>query len=168
MILVEIKKSLIQKMSLLQAKADWKQSEIGFLNQVQSIEIKLNELYQKYNLYLENTKSNLNQQKAKREERKFGLISEIEYLKSEEEVFVSLESVLEPYFQYISTALELVLLLGENPFDNRYYQVESKRTPSDLSKVLDAWKEMPQDEKINEPIQKKYYPLLMEDPYETR
>ncbi|MCW7489371.1 TolC family protein [Leptospira meyeri] len=164
------KKIFDSKMSLLQAKADWKQSEIGFLNQVQSIEIKLNELYQKYNLYLENTKSILNQHRAKREERNLGFISEIEYLKSEEEVFVSLESVLEPYFQYISTALELVLLLGDNPFDNRYYRVESKRIPSDLSRVLDEWKEIPQGEKrkINEPIQKKPYPFLMEDSYEAR
>lgn len=164
------KKIFDSKMSLLQAKADWKQSEIGFFSQVHSIEIKLHELYQKYNLYLESTKSNLNQHRSKREENKQGLISEIEYLKSEEEVFVGLELLLEPYFQYISTALELVLLLGENPFDNRYYRLEPNRFPSDLSKILADWKDLPQNDirKINEPIQKKPYPFLMEDPYETR
>lgn len=164
------KKVFDSKMSLLQAKAEWKQSEILILNQIQSTEIKLTELYSKYNLYLENTKSNIFQHRFKREERTQGIISEIEYLKSEEEVFVGFEILLDHYFQYIATALELVLLLGEDPFDNRYYKLESKQISSDFTIILEHWKQDSSIEKrkINEPKSKKQYPFFMEDPYETR
>ncbi|TGN09558.1 channel protein TolC [Leptospira bandrabouensis] len=164
------KKIFDSKMSLLQAKSEWKQSEILVLNQIQSTEIKLIEIYRKYNLYLENTKSNFYQHRLRKEERNQGIISEIEYLKSEEEIFVGLETLLDHYFQYITNALELVLLLGEDPFDNRYYKLESKIVPSDLSMILENWKQdfSSENRKINEPKLKKPYPFLMEDPYETR
>ncbi|XDD55126.1 channel protein TolC [Leptospira sp. WS4.C2] len=164
------KKVFDSKMSLLQAKTEWKQSEITFLNQIKSIEIKLIELYRKYNLYLENAKSSMYEHKFKREERNQGLVSELEYLKSEEEVFITLEILLDHYFQYISTALEIVLLLGENPFDNRYYRLESKRISSDLTKILEDWKEnsLTETRKLNEPKIKKQYPFFMEDSYEAR
>ncbi|MBM9590046.1 TolC family protein [Leptospira sp. 201903075] len=164
------KKVFDSKMNVVQAKTEWKQSEIGFQNQIQSLEIKVIELYRKYNLYLENTKSNLHQLKIKRMEQNQGLISALEYLKSEEEVFVGIENLLDFYFQYIATALELVLLLGENPFDNRYYQLESKQIPSDLTEILETWKEsfLQENSKIKEPKLKKQYPFFMEDSYETR
>lgn len=157
-------------MSLLQAKTEWKQTEISFSNQIQTLEIKLVELYKKYNLYLENTKSNFYQHKLKREEKVQGLISELDYLKSEEEVFVGLEILLDHYFQYISTALDLVLLLGENPFENRYYRLESKINQSELTRILEDWKQEQSFgiKKINEPKFRKQYPFFMEDSYETR
>ncbi|TGL87973.1 channel protein TolC [Leptospira congkakensis] len=164
------KKVFDSKMSVLQAKSDWKQTEIVFSNQIQSTEIKLFEMYRKYILYLENCKSGLYQHLVKREEQKENLISELEYLKSEEEVFVGLETLLDHYFQYITTALELVLLLGENPFDNRYYRLETKRTSSDITKILEEWKDKTskKNPKINEPKLKKPYPFLMEESYESR
>lgn len=164
------KKIFDSKMSLLQAKSEWKQSEILVLNQIQSTEIRLIEIYSKYNLYLENTKSNLYQHRFKKEERNQGIISEIEYLKSEEDVFIGFETLLDHYFQYLTTALELVLLIGEDPFDNRYYKLESKTVPNDLTIVLEHWKQNTslENRKINEPKLKKTYPFLMEDPYETR
>lgn len=164
------KKIFDSKMSLLQAKTEWKQTEISFSNQIQTLEIKLVELYKKYNLYLENTKSNFYQHKLKREEKVQGLISELDYLKSEEEVFVGLEILLDHYFQYISTALDLVLLLGENPFENRYYRLESKINQSELTRILEDWKQEQSFgiKKINEPKFRKQYPFFMEDSYETR
>ncbi|MBM9547898.1 channel protein TolC [Leptospira sp. 201903074] len=164
------KKIFDSQMSLLQAKTEWKQTEITLSNQVQSLEIKLVELYSKYNLYIENTKSNFYQHRFKREEKKQELISEIDYLKSEEEVFLGLEILLDHYFQYISTALELVLLLGENPFDNRYYRLESKSSLNELTNILEDWKKDSSFEikKINEPKQRKQYPFFMEDSYEVR
>ncbi|WP_244310276.1 TolC family protein [Leptospira noumeaensis] len=158
------KKVFDTKMSVLQAKTEWKQSEIHLISQIQSAEIKLVELYRKYILYLENTKSNLFHHRVKRGERREGLISELEYLKSEEEVFVGMETLLDHYFQYIATALDLVLLLGEDPFNNRYYRVESKLISSDLSEILKVWKEKPSQEKskIKEPKLGKQYPFLME------
>ncbi|MCW7493888.1 TolC family protein [Leptospira sp. 2 VSF19] len=164
------KKIFDSKMSLLQAKAEWQQSEILVLNQIQSSEIKLNEIYRKYNLYLESTKSILFQHRLKREELNQEIISEIEYLKSEEEVFVRFEILLDHYFQYLTTALDLVLLLGEDPFDNRYYKLESKTFPSDLTMIIEHWKQDDplKSKKIIGPKTKKAYPFFMEDPYETR
>nr|WP_244279892.1 TolC family protein [Leptospira brenneri] len=164
------KKVFESKMSVLQAKQDWKQSDISFQNQIQSVEIKVIELYGKYNLYLNNFKSNLFQLRSKREERKENLISELEYLKSEDEMFLGMETLLDHYFQYIANALELVLLLGENPFENRYYRLESKQFSSDLNDVLDVWKEKThkKNSKTNEPKLINKYPFLMEESYESR
>ncbi|XDD47407.1 TolC family protein [Leptospira sp. WS39.C2] len=164
------KKRFDSRFSKLQTHLEKEQSELQLKNVSKSIELKLVEEYQKYNLYLEFVNSAFQGLEQKREEKKLHLITEIEYLKSEEEVFISFEHLIEHYFNYISYSLELVILLGEDPFSNRYYRLHNRKYQSVFTNLLILWKDQYPKEKWKElePKLKKQTPFFLEDSNEIR
>lgn len=164
------KKRFDSKLSSLQALSEKEQSELHLKNLAKSTEVKLVEGYRKFVLYLDFTHSLLQSLKQKKQERNVQLLSELDYIKAEEEVFVALEQTVEHYFQYVSTALDLVFLTGEDPFSNRFYHLHQKRVPSVFTNLLSEWKEQFANIKEipKEPKRKKQTPFYWEESDETR
>lgn len=159
------KKRFDSQLSQFQIRLEKEQSELNLRNNSKSIEVKLNEEYKQYSLYMEFVKFAFESLKQKREEKKSNLISELEYLKAEEEVFVALEQSIEHYFNYISTSLELVILLGEDPFNNRFFRLHNSKFHSDFTILLRDWKNLLPIENLQkrEPKKQKQTPFLLEE-----
>ncbi|MCW7461937.1 TolC family protein [Leptospira limi] len=164
------KKRYDSRFNLLQSQADREQTELYLRNVSKSTEVKLVEEYEKYTLYLHFLRSVFLTLKQKSEEIKLNQITQLEYLKTEEEVFVAFEQTVDHYFNYIATALELVILLGEDPFSNRYYHLHHRKYKSEFNQLLSDWKEqIPiQNLEKREPNKGKLTPFYLEDPNEMR
>ncbi|MCW7464507.1 TolC family protein [Leptospira levettii] len=164
------KKRYDVRFNLVQSHTEREQTELYLRNLSKSTEIKLEEEYQKYTLYLHFLRSAFLTLKQKAEEKKLNQITEIEYLKTEEEVFVAFEHTFDHYFNYIAIALELVILLGEDPFSNRYYHLHRHKYKSEFNQLLSDWKEQipTQNFEKKEPRKGKLTPFYLEDPYEMR
>ncbi|WP_210410646.1 TolC family protein [Leptospira yanagawae] len=164
------KKRFDVNLSHEQAFLEKSQNELILKNNSKTTEIRLSEAYQKYLLYLECTKSAISNLKKKRWERNLSLISELEYLKLEEEVFLPLEMAIEHYFAYLSYALEMALYLGEDPFSNRYYHLKQEKSNHELVVLLKEWSFSNPIEKNQtpEPNVMKPNPFLWEERYEKR
>ncbi|TGM35203.1 TolC family protein [Leptospira biflexa] len=159
------KKRFDSQLSQFQIHSEKEQTELFLRNTSKSIEVRLREEYSKYSLYLDYVQSAFHSLKQKREEKKLNLISDLEYLRVEEEVFIALEKSIEHYFNYISTAFELVILLGEDPFRNRYYQVHHSKYKSMFTELLFDWKELTPKENLQPrgPKKQKLTPFFLEE-----
>ncbi|TGL69923.1 channel protein TolC [Leptospira jelokensis] len=153
-----------------QAYLEKSQNELILKNNSKATEIKLSEAYQKYLLYLDCTKAAISNLKKKRWERNLALISELEYMKMEEEVFLPFEMAIDHYFTYLSYALEMALYLGEDPFSNRYYHLKQEKSNHELVMILKDWSFSNPFKKnqSTEPNLMKPNPFLWEEGYEKR
>lgn len=164
------KKRFDAKLNQEQAHLEKEQTDLILKNNTKSTEIKLFDSYQKYILYLECTKSAIVMLKKKRWEKGLQLISELEYLKWEEEVFLPFEMAIESYFSYLGLAMEMALYLGEDPFSNRYYHVKQEKSKSEFLLILQDWNLTHPNEKkqSSEPNSLKTNPSLWEESDEKR